>query len=165
MFAFKLSFHYQHMEVVHTWTVWSQSIGLVKASSTLTSYKFDLHYQMCNSPGMLTFPLPAPLKNSFVLVRSGESFADVQHEIQTNPVKKLRTDNALTEEGSTTCETYFISPRDFDNQATFNDFIYLCSHFNLIEWSFWAVNFFFFFLLLMNTSIEIRTRIWYLTKH
>ena len=48
---------------------------------------------------MLTFPLPAPLKNSFVLVRSGESFADVQHEIQTNPVKKLRTDNALTEEG------------------------------------------------------------------
>lgn len=49
--------------------------------------------------GMLTFPLPAPLKNNIILVRSGESFADARHEIQTNPVKKLRQDNALTSKG------------------------------------------------------------------
>ena len=49
--------------------------------------------------GMLTFPLPAPLKNNIILVRSGESFADSRHEIQTNPVKKLRQDNALTAKG------------------------------------------------------------------
>ena len=48
---------------------------------------------------MLTFPLPAPLKNNFLLVRAGECLADVEHTIQTNPVKKLRIDNALTEEG------------------------------------------------------------------
>ena len=46
--------------------------------------------------GMLTFPLPAPLKNNFVLVRAGQSFADKRHEMETNPVKKLRQDNALT---------------------------------------------------------------------
>jgi broad specificity phosphatase PhoE len=49
--------------------------------------------------GMLTFPLPAPLKNNIVLVRSGECFADSKHEVETNPVKKLRLDNALTFKG------------------------------------------------------------------
>jgi hypothetical protein len=49
--------------------------------------------------GMLTFPLPANLKNNIVLIRSGESFADSRHELQTNPVKKLRQDNALTFKG------------------------------------------------------------------
>lgn len=49
--------------------------------------------------GMLTFPLPAPLKNNFALVRSGECFADANHETQTNPVKKLRQDNSLTMKG------------------------------------------------------------------
>lgn len=48
------------------------------------------------SSDMLTFPLPAPLKNNIVLMRSGECFADKRNEIQTNPVKKLRQDNALT---------------------------------------------------------------------
>jgi broad specificity phosphatase PhoE len=48
---------------------------------------------------MLLFPLPAPLKNNFLLMRAGESFADARHEIQTNPVKKLRQDNSLTPEG------------------------------------------------------------------
>lgn len=48
---------------------------------------------------MLLFPLPAPLKNNYVLMRSGESFADSRHELQTNPVKKLRQDNALTMKG------------------------------------------------------------------
>ena len=51
------------------------------------------------SAGMLTFPLPAPLKNNIILVRSGECFADTRHEVQTNPVKKLRQDNGLTEKG------------------------------------------------------------------
>lgn len=45
---------------------------------------------------MLTFPLPGPLKNNIALLRSGECFADKRNEIQTNPVKKLRQDNALT---------------------------------------------------------------------
>lgn len=49
---------------------------------------------------MLTFPLPAPLKNNFILVCAGVRSADVQHEIQTNPVKKLRQDNALTFESA-----------------------------------------------------------------
>ena len=49
---------------------------------------------------MLTFPLPAPLKNNFMLVRAGECLADVQHEIQTNPVRKLRQDNALSYAGT-----------------------------------------------------------------
>eukprot|EP01038_Epipyxis_sp_PR26KG_P005724 gene5724-7907_t len=49
--------------------------------------------------GMLTFPLPAPLKNNIALVRSGECYADSRHEIQTNPVKKLRQDNSLTFKG------------------------------------------------------------------
>jgi broad specificity phosphatase PhoE len=49
--------------------------------------------------GMLTFPLNYPLKNNIVLIRAGESFADARHEVQTNPVKKLRQDNALTAKG------------------------------------------------------------------
>eukprot|EP01035_Chromulina_nebulosa_P018499 gene18499-24216_t len=48
---------------------------------------------------MLTFPLPAPLKNNIVFMRSGESFSDAKNEIQTNPAKKLRQDNALTFKG------------------------------------------------------------------
>eukprot|EP01036_Dinobryon_divergens_P039688 gene39688-52354_t len=48
---------------------------------------------------MLTFPLPSPLKNNIVLVRSGESFAEQRHELETNPVKKLSQKNALTNEG------------------------------------------------------------------
>ena len=48
---------------------------------------------------MLTFPLPAPFHNNFMLIRAGECSADQQHEIQTNPVKKLRSDNALTSDG------------------------------------------------------------------
>lgn len=48
---------------------------------------------------MLTFPLPGRLKNNIAFVRSGESFADARHETQTNPVKKLRQDNALTATG------------------------------------------------------------------
>ena len=55
---------------------------------------------ICFSLGMLTFPLPAPLKNNFMLVRAGECLADVQHEIQTNPVRKLRQDNALSYAGT-----------------------------------------------------------------
>ena len=51
------------------------------------------------SAGMLIFPLPYPLKNNIVLLRAGESYADARHEIQTNPVKKLRQDNALTPTG------------------------------------------------------------------
>ena len=59
---------------------------------------------LCLSPltasaDMLLFPLPTPLKNNIALVRAGESFADARHEIETNPVKKLRQDNALTPEG------------------------------------------------------------------
>ena len=42
------------------------------------------------SADMLTFPLPSPLKNNYVLARSAECFADAEHRIQTNPVKKLR---------------------------------------------------------------------------
>ena len=49
--------------------------------------------------GMLTFPLPAPLKNNIVLMRAAECYADSRHEVQTNPVKKLRQDNALTIHG------------------------------------------------------------------
>lgn len=48
---------------------------------------------------MLTFPLPAPLKNTYALARSAECFADSRNEIQTNPVKKLATNNALTLKG------------------------------------------------------------------
>eukprot|EP01031_Cornospumella_fuschlensis_P030136 gene30136-36405_t len=66
---------------------------------------------------MLTFPLPAPLKNNIVLVRSGESFADARHEMQTNPAKKLRQDNALTDmgrkqavEAAKTIEAFGLSP-------------------------------------------------------
>ena len=48
---------------------------------------------------MLTFPIPAPLKNNYVLARSAECFADENKIIETNPVKKLRQDNALTMKG------------------------------------------------------------------
>jgi len=58
--------------------------------------------------GMLTFPLPAPLKNNIILVRSGESFADARHEIQTNPVKKLRQDNGLTSKGREQVIDFFL---------------------------------------------------------
>lgn len=57
---------------------------------------FSAH--VCNAD-MLTFPLPSPLKNNYVLARSAECFADAEHRIQTNPVKKLRQDNALTLRG------------------------------------------------------------------
>ncbi|KAJ1395470.1 histidine phosphatase superfamily, partial [Ochromonadaceae sp. CCMP2298] len=39
------------------------------------------------------------LHNNIVFIRAGESFADARHEIETNPVKKLRQDNALTSVG------------------------------------------------------------------
>jgi broad specificity phosphatase PhoE len=48
---------------------------------------------------MLIFPLPAPLKNNIVLVRSGESYADQEHRVETNPVKKLQQNNGLTPKG------------------------------------------------------------------
>ena len=49
--------------------------------------------------GMLTFPLPTPLKNNYVLMRSGESTADAQNVVETNPVKKLSLRNGLTVRG------------------------------------------------------------------
>lgn len=67
------------------------------AASLATSLVF-LHPNTAHA-GMLTFPLQAPLKNNIVLVRAGECFADARHEVQTNPVKKLRQDNALTNTG------------------------------------------------------------------
>jgi len=45
---------------------------------------------------MLTLPLPVPLKNSVALVRAGESIRDAQGLVETQPVKKLSTSNALT---------------------------------------------------------------------
>jgi broad specificity phosphatase PhoE len=45
---------------------------------------------------MLTLPLPVPLKNSVALVRAGESIRDAQGVVETQPVKKLSTSNALT---------------------------------------------------------------------
>ncbi len=43
----------------------------------------------------LTFPLPASLKNNYVLLRACESRFDAMNEVQTNPVKKLRQGNSL----------------------------------------------------------------------
>lgn len=54
---------------------------------------------MTASAGMLTFPLPAPMKNNIILMRSGESKRDAEGLIETNPVKKLAVSNALTAEG------------------------------------------------------------------
>jgi hypothetical protein len=51
---------------------------------------------------MLTFPLPAPLKNNYALARSAECYADAEHRIQTNPVKKLRQGNLMSPILSTT---------------------------------------------------------------
>lgn len=48
---------------------------------------------------MLTFPLPAPLRNSVVFMRAGESYADEKGVVETAPVKKLSTANALTPRG------------------------------------------------------------------
>lgn len=53
----------------------------------------------CSIADMITLPLPLKLKNNIVLLRAGESFADSRHEVQTNPVRKLRQDNALTMKG------------------------------------------------------------------
>ena len=70
-----------------------------KLSSTLIGISC-LFYDMNPSfADMLTFPLPAPLKNNIVLIRAGECFADARHETQTNAAKKLRQDNALTAHG------------------------------------------------------------------
>jgi broad specificity phosphatase PhoE len=67
-------------------------------ASVLLSCALTASPQAC-SAGMLTFPLPAPLHNNIIFIRAGESFADARHEIETNPVKKLRQDNALTSVG------------------------------------------------------------------
>ena len=48
---------------------------------------------------MLTLPLPVPLKNQVIFVRAGESLRDEQGIVETNPVKKLSTANALTPKG------------------------------------------------------------------
>jgi len=64
----------------------------------VTSLISFLSSTACNAD-MLTFPLPKPLKNNYVLARSAECFADSEHRIETNPVKKLRQDNALTMRG------------------------------------------------------------------
>ena len=60
---------------------------------------FSIFLPFSCSADMLTFPLPAPLKNNYVLARSAECFADADNVIQTNPVKKLRVDNSLTFKG------------------------------------------------------------------
>ena len=44
----------------------------------------------------LTFPLPASLKNNYVLLRACESQFDAMNEVQTNPVKKLRQGYSFT---------------------------------------------------------------------
>lgn len=49
--------------------------------------------------GMLTFPLPSPLKNNYALIRAGESTADAQNIVETNPVKKLSLRNSLSSKG------------------------------------------------------------------
>mmetsp|Transcript_35461 Transcript_35461/g.33641 ORF Transcript_35461/g.33641 Transcript_35461/m.33641 type:complete len:327 (+) Transcript_35461:196-1176(+) len=78
-----------------------------------------LQSPLAANAGMLTFPLPAPLKNNFVLVRAGESFADAEHEIQTNPVKKLRTDNALTALGQDQATAAAIELEGMDFSPTY----------------------------------------------
>lgn len=69
------------------------SVALISFILTIMSAPHQSHADM------LTFPLPQPLKNNIMLMRSGESFADAANTVQTNPVKKLRTDNALTAKG------------------------------------------------------------------
>lgn len=68
-------------------------------TSAATSCSLLCALPLPSEAGMLIFPLPSPLKNNIVFVRAGECFADSRHEIQTNPVKKLRQDNALTARG------------------------------------------------------------------
>ena len=63
------------------------------------SIAFSLSSPNIGSAGMLTFPLPAPMKNNIILMRAGESKRDAEGVIETNPVKKLAVSNALTPEG------------------------------------------------------------------
>lgn len=75
-----------------------QLLKQLKSAAATTVISFLIPFEP-SWAGMLTFPLPAPLKNNIVLVRSGESFADARHEIETNPVKKLQQNNGLTPKG------------------------------------------------------------------
>ena len=84
-------------------------VATIAAASAAVGY-FNPHEVHA---GMLTFPLPAPLKNNIILVRSGESFADERHEIQTNPVKKLQQDNGLTPKGREQVINFFCRKINF----------------------------------------------------
>lgn len=99
-------------------TSWQSELrkNIQKTSSLVAVALTCGNFQLAQA-SMLTFPLPSDLKNSIVLVRSGESFADARHEIQTNPAKKLRQDNALTDKGrqqaveaAKTLEAWNLSP-------------------------------------------------------
>ena len=75
-----------------------EMIRVLSSSATAAMIAGSISPQSCLAD-MLTFPLPSPLKNNYVFARSGECFADSHNEVQTNPVKKLRQDNALTFKG------------------------------------------------------------------
>jgi len=72
---------------------WAQPLGVLAA----LSLSFGTPHATWAS--MLTLPLPVPLKNTVTFVRSGESFADERGVVETMPVKKLSTANALTPKG------------------------------------------------------------------
>lgn len=70
---------------------WSRTCGSFAAGLAISAGSVDA--------SMLTLPLPVPLKNQVIFVRAGESIRDEQGIVETNPVKKLSTANALTPKG------------------------------------------------------------------
>ena len=54
--------------------------------------------------GLVQLPLVAPLSNTYVLLRAGESLFEEKDEVRTNPVNKLSVDDGLTTRGKTQAE-------------------------------------------------------------
>lgn len=79
--------------LVESRTHWGRALARTAVGLGLTGVPSSV------SAGMLTFPLPAPMKNNVILMRAGESKRDAEDKIETNPVKKLAVANALTPEG------------------------------------------------------------------
>ena len=86
-----------HLIVVNGFLFKGNDVSDLKRQVTIITACFT--FMGLGDANALSVPLSQPLKNQIILLRSGESYADQDNRIETNPVKKLAIANALTPQG------------------------------------------------------------------